>query len=78
MYIVRVSARSQIGTALVLFFLADGVAIVACDARTVAMAIVLWAVSLVLLVFAIGAFISGLGIIWYSIKTRFFWWGNST
>jgi len=77
MYIVRVSARSLFGTAFVLLFLSDGVAIVACDARTVGMAIVLWAVSLVLLVFAIGAFINGLRIIWYSIKARFFWWGGS-
>ena len=78
MYVVRVSARSQFGTAFVLFFLSDGVAIVACDARTVAMAIVLWAISVTLLIFAIGAFISGLRIIWFSIKARFFWWGNPT
>jgi len=77
MYIVRVSARSQFGAAFVLFSLSDGVAIVACDARTVAMAVMLWAVSLVLLVFAIGAFINGLRIIWYSIKARFVWWGGS-
>jgi hypothetical protein len=76
MYVVRVSARSQFGIAFVLFSLSDGVAIVACDARTVAMAIVLWAVSLTLLIFAVGAF--GLRIIWYSIKARFFWWGNPT
>lgn len=78
MYIVRVSARPQFGMAFVLFFLSDGVAIVVCDARTVLMAIVLWAVSLILLVFAIGAFINGLRIIWYSIKARFFWLGKPT
>jgi hypothetical protein len=78
MYVVRVSARSQFGTSFVLFSLSDGVAVVACDARTVAMAIVLWAVSLTLLIFAVGAFINGLRIIWYSIKARFFWWGNPT
>jgi hypothetical protein len=78
MYIVRVSARSQFGTAFVLFFLSDAVAVVACDARTVAMAILLWAVSLILLIFAIGAFINGLRIIWYSIKAQFFWWGSPT
>ena len=78
MYLVRVSARSQFGTAFVLFCLSDGVAIVACDARTVVMAIVLWAVSLSLLIFAGGALINGLRIIWYSIKARFFWWGIPT
>ena len=78
MYVVRVSARSQFGIAFVLFFFSDDVAIVACDARTVAMSIVLGAVSLILLIFAIGAFTNGLRIIWYSIKARFFWWGNPT
>jgi hypothetical protein len=78
MYIVRVSARSQFGTAFVLSFFSDGVAIVACDARTVAMAIALWTVSLILLIFAIGAFLNGLRILWYSIKARFFWWGDPT
>jgi hypothetical protein len=76
MYIARVSARSQFGTAFVLLFLADGVAIVACDARTVGMAIVLWAVAIILAVFAIGALINWLRIIWYSIKVRFSWWGG--
>jgi hypothetical protein len=78
MYIVRVSARSQFAIAFVLLFLSDGVAVVACDAGTVAMAIVLWAVSLTLLIFAIGALINGLRIIWYLIKARFLWWGNPT
>jgi hypothetical protein len=68
MYVVRVSARTQFGTAFVLFSLSDGVA----------MAIVLWAISLTLLIFAIGAFITGLRIIWFSIKARLFWWGNPT
>jgi hypothetical protein len=78
MYVVHFSARSQFGTSFVLFSLSDGVAVVACDARTVAMAIVLWAISLTLLIFAVGAFINGLRIIWHSIKARFFWWGNPT
>ena len=77
MYIVRVSARSQFCIAFVLLFFSDGVAIVACDARTVGMAIVLWAAALILLIFAVSAFINFLRIIWYSIKARFFWWGGS-
>ena len=78
MYIVRVSARSQFGAAFVLLFLSDGMAIVACDAQTAAMAVVLWAISLTLLIFSTGAFINGLRILWYSIKVRFFWWGDPT
>lgn len=77
MYIVRVSARSQLGIAFLMLFLSDSAAIGACDARTLTMAIVLSAAALVLLVLAIGAFINGVRIIWYSVKARFFWWGRS-